>query len=241
MPNKPDPTANRLLKALPQDIRQQWLAQGRLLTLQRGDIVGATSSEAAWVYCPIHAVLAWVSWLRDGASSAIALIGREGMVSLKDLHGQGHQLVVLHPGQVLQVPASLVERSERLCPEVQKLSTENLQALMSQASQTALCNQHHNLQQRLMRLLECMFERIGRESLRITQSQLAELLGTRRERVSHAAAALQEMGLILCTRGQIRIMDRPGLQAGLCGCCTDMRTPLRGFKPEPSDCGSRSA
>jgi DNA-binding MarR family transcriptional regulator len=90
---------------------------------------------------------------------------------------------------------------------VRKLRTDNLQALISQASQTALCNQHHSLQQRLMRLLECIFERMGNESLRITQSQLANLLGTRRERVSHAAAALEDMGLIQRTRGQIRITD----------------------------------
>lgn len=75
MQHKPDPTANRFLKALPQDIRQQWLEQGRVLTLQRGDIVSATSSDASFVFCPLNAVLAWVSWLRDGASGAIALIG----------------------------------------------------------------------------------------------------------------------------------------------------------------------
>lgn len=241
MPHKPDPTANRFLKALPQDIRQQWLEQGRVLTLQRGDIVSATSSDASFVFCPLNAVLAWVSWLRDGASGAIALIGREGMVCLKDLQGQGHQLVVLHAGQVLKLPASLVESSERLSPVVRKLRTDNLQALISQASQTALCNQHHSLQQRLMRLLECIFERMGSESLRITQSQLADLLGTRRERVSHAAAALEDMGLIQRTRGQIRITDLCRLHPGQCDCCVSMRLPRGYFTPEPSDCGSRSA
>lgn len=234
-------TANRFLNALPRDIQTEWLQHGQVVSVQSGDVVGSTAIGTPSAFFPISAVLAWVSWLSDGACSTIALIGREGMVSLKDLQGQGHQLVVLHAGEVLELPASLVEKSERMDPAVQMLSTDNLHALMAQASQTAVCNQHHSLPQRLMRLLQCVFERIETDTLRITQGQLAELLGTRRERVSHAASALEKLGLIQCARGQIRILDRSSLHKGQCECCLSMRLPRGYFTPEPSDCGSRSA
>lgn len=214
-------TANRFLNALPQELLAQWLGQGQILTLKSGDIVDTASRAGTSVFFPLNAVLAWVSWLSDGASSAIALIGSEGMVSLKDFQGEGHQLVVVHKGTVLRLPASLVESSERIRPAVLKLRTDNLHALMTQASQTAVCNQHHTLQQRLMRLLQCIFDRTEGHTLHITQSQLAELLGTRREGVSHAASMLQQMGWIRYSRGQIHLMDRTRAQSGLyapCGC-----------------------
>lgn len=236
----PTPTGNDVLDALPAPLRAQWLQQGRVMDLRAGDTLVSSPGRAQSFYFPISAVLAWVSWLGDGASTALAVIGHEGMISTGELKGLGHHLLVLFAGTVLQLPASLLHGSARTDPSVHRLHTDSLHALMAQASETAICNQHHSLQQRLMRLLQAVFERVQGDTLRITQAQLAELLGTRRERVSQSAAQLHRLGVIRCTRGRITVLDRTALVNGLCGCSTVLRLPREGAKPAPSGYGSRS-
>ncbi len=219
-------TANALLHALPPDIRDQWLAQSKIFSLSAGALVNETCATPDGMYFPLTAVLSWVNWLSDGASSAIALIGREGMVGLQDMQGLGQHLVTLSAGEVLQVPGVVVRASSQQSPEVHRLCTENQHALMTQASQTAICNQHHGLQQRLLRLLKAIADRIDSDTIRVTHERLADLLGTRRERVSQATSALQKQGIIRCARGAITLTDRPALLAHVCECCATMRRPF---------------
>lgn len=219
-------TANDFLRALPPDILDQWLAQSKTFYLNAGALLTETCAAPDGMYFPLSAVLSWVNWLSDGASSAIALIGREGMVGLQDMQGLGQHLVTLSAGEILQVPGAVVRASNQQSPEVHRLFTENLHALMAQASQTAICNQHHGLQQRLLRLLKAIADRIDSDTIRITHERLADLLGTRRERVSQATSALQKQEIIRCARGAITLTDRPALLANVCVCCATMRRPF---------------
>ena len=76
----------------------------------------------------------------------------------------------------------------------QRLLLRYTQALMTQMSQTAVCNRLHTVE------------------LVMTQELIANMLGVRREGVTHAAGRLQESGLISYVRGRITILDRRGLE-----------------------------
>lgn len=222
-----DPRAfsNHFLRRLPADLQSKWLQHSKTLHLTAGQILNESSTPSNSVYFPLSAVLSWVSRLSDGSCGAIALIGREGMVGLEHMEGMGHHLLALCAGDVLQLPAQLVQNDAQTHPAVQCLHTENMRALMAQASQTAICNQHHGVQQRLIRLLQSIFARADTDTIRITHEQLALLLGTRRERVSQATAVLQRLGLIRCSRGSITVIDHHTLFDEVCECCTAMRMP----------------
>src|SRR5205085_11584286 len=90
--------------------------------------------------------------------------------------------------------------------------------LLKQVSQTAACNRNHNLGERLARWLLLCQDRVGGDVLRLTQEFLAQMLGTRRSRVSEAAIILQSAGLIRYSRGIITILDREGLEEFVCEC-----------------------
>ena len=213
-------TANAVVRNLPPEIRNRWLSKGKIRHLQAGEAIAEApcgSEESA--YFPLTTLMAWVNWLSDGSSAAIALIGKEGMMELNHVQELGQQLMVVRAGAVLQVPAHVVHADERQSWIVHQLCRDNQQALMAQANQTAICNQHHGLSQRLARLLQSIFSRLESDSLRITHERLASLLGTRRERVSQAASVLQKLGVISCARGSITVTDKTALSAHGCECC----------------------
>jgi len=92
------------------------------------------------------------------------------------------------------------------------------QALITQMSQTAVCNRHHSVEQQLCRWLLLSLDRLPGSELTMTQELIANMLGVRREGVTEAAGRLQALGLINYSRGRITVLDRPGLEARVCEC-----------------------
>jgi CRP-like cAMP-binding protein len=92
------------------------------------------------------------------------------------------------------------------------------QALITQMSQTAVCNRHHSLDQQLCRWLLLSLDRLDSNELVMTQELIANMLGVRREGVTEAAGHLQTAGLIRYRRGHIQVLDRAGLEARACEC-----------------------
>ena len=92
------------------------------------------------------------------------------------------------------------------------------QALITQISQTAVCNRLHSVEQRLSRWLLLCHDRVSSDELRMTQEFISNMLGGRRESVTVAAGHLQDARLIHYARGYIKILDRKGLEAVSCEC-----------------------
>ena len=92
------------------------------------------------------------------------------------------------------------------------------QALITQMSQTAVCNRHHSLDQQLCRWLLLSMDRLQGDELVMTQELIANMLGVRREGVTGAAMKLERAGLISYARGRITVLDRPGLGKRTCEC-----------------------
>jgi CRP-like cAMP-binding protein len=105
------------------------------------------------------------------------------------------------------------------------------QALITQMSQTAVCNRHHSVEQQLCRWLLLSLDRLSGSELSMTQELIANMLGVRREGVTEAAGKLQRAGLIDYSRGHINVLNRPGLEARVCECYQVVKTEFDRLLP----------
>lgn len=122
------------------------------------------------------------------------------------------------PGEALVLRAEAVDREFRRGGAFQFCVLRYTQALLTQMAQTSVCNRHHPVERQLCRWLLSCSDRIGGNELNMTQEQIANLLGIRREGVTAAACRLQEAGVIRYSRGTIRLLDRIQLLERACEC-----------------------
>jgi CRP-like cAMP-binding protein len=108
------------------------------------------------------------------------------------------------------------------------------QALITQMTQTAVCNRHHSVDQQLCRWLLLSLDRLPASELVMTQELIANMLGVRREGVTEAAGKLQAAGLIEYRRGRIKVLDRAGLEARVCECYAVVKTEYDRLLPQPA-------
>jgi CRP-like cAMP-binding protein len=125
---------------------------------------------------------------------------------------------VQNAGGALRMKAKLLQTEFKRGGALQFLLLRYTQALITQISQTAVCNCLHSVEQRLCRWLLLTHDRVKVNELQLTQEFIANMLGVRREGVTHAACHLQAAGLIQYARGRITILDRKGLEATVCEC-----------------------
>lgn len=159
--------------------------------------------------------------MENGASGEIAVTGFEGVVGISLFMGGDSTLsraVVQSAGAGYRLRSSILKREFALGGQLQCLALRFTQALITQMSQTAVCNRHHSLDQQLCRWLLLSLDRLPGNELIMTQELIANMLGVRREGVTEAAGILQKNGMITYKRGHITVVDRPKLEKRVCEC-----------------------
>jgi len=126
--------------------------------------------------------------------------------------------VVQSAGHGFRLSSQIMKEEFNRSGPVMHLMLRYTQALITQMSQTAVCNRHHSLDQQLCRWLLLSLDRLRGSELIMTQELIANMLGVRREGVTEAALKLQRAGLISYARGHITVLDRPGLEKRTCEC-----------------------
>lgn len=229
-----DPRANRLLAALPDPVWQRWRPQLELVNLRLGDVLHESACTLSHVVFPTTGIVSLLHVLESGASAEVASVGNEGLVGVSTFMGgrqTSSQAVVQSAGLGFRLMTPTLVQAFEEGGAVTNLLLRYTQALMTQIAQTAACNRHHNLDQRLCRLLLSTLDRLHGDELRMTQELIANLLGVRREGVTEAAFALQKAGLIKYQRGHISVIDRPALQARSCECYAVVAREYRRLLP----------
>ena len=125
--------------------------------------------------------------------------------------------VVQSAGKGFRLASATMKDEFKRAP-VLHLMLRYTQALITQMSQTAVCNRHHSLDQQLCRWLLLSLDRLAGDELAMTQELIANMLGVRREGVTEGALKLQKADLIRYSRGRIKVLDRAGLEARVCEC-----------------------
>ncbi len=221
-----DPKTNHLLAALPESDRQRWQPQLEAVKLGLGEVLYESGATLSHVYFPTSAIVSLLYVMENGASAEIAVVGFEGIVGISLFMGgesTPSRAVVQSAGQAYRLPAAAIKSEFKRAP-VLHLLLRYTQALITQMSQTAVCNRHHSLDQQLCRWLLLSLDRLQGNELAMTQELISNMLGVRREGVTEAALKLQDAGLIRYSRGRIEVLDRPWLEQRTCECYAVVKT-----------------
>lgn len=224
---------NDLLRALPEDQRRRLLPRVDRVDLPTGYVISDAARRPAHVYFPTASVVTLHHVLKDCFSAEFAIVGREGAVGLDAMFNDrptADRAVVLQGGGALRIDKRALKWEFFRSQDLQQTLVQYTWSLMGLVAQTAVCNRHHCLDQRLCRWLLMAQDRLPGNQLTVTQEFLSHLLGVRREGVTQAAGRLQRAGLIRHRRGQVTIIDRAGLEAAACEC---YETARRTVAPRP--------
>jgi len=101
---------------------------------------------------------------------------------------------------------------------MQGLLLRYTQSLMTEMTQTAVCNRHHSVEQQLCRWMLLTLDRTESREFIMTQQLVANMLGVRREGITEAAGNLPRVGFIHYRRGHIAVTNRAGLETRVCEC-----------------------
>jgi CRP-like cAMP-binding protein len=175
----------------------------------------------SYIYFPTTAIISILYELANGSSAEIAVVGFEGVIGISAFMGGGSTLsraVVQSAGVGYKIKSNTLVNSFNNSPPIQHLLLRFTQALITQMSQTAVCNRHHTLDQQFCRWLLLSLDRLKTNELIMTQELIANMLGVRREGVTEAASKVQKAGFISYRRGHITILDRAGLEKRTCEC-----------------------
>ena len=217
----PDPRSNQLLAALPDAESQRWLPHLEWIDMPLGQVLYESGRTLSHVYFPITSIVSLLYVMEDGASSEIAVVGKEGLVGISLFMGgesTPSRAVIQSAGQGFRLTSQVVKEEFNRAGPVMHLLLRYTQALITQMAQTAVCNRHHSLDQQLCRWLLLSLDRLQGTDLIMTQELISNMLGVRREGVTEAAMQLQAAGIIRYTRGKISVLDRPGLERRTCEC-----------------------
>jgi CRP-like cAMP-binding protein len=212
---------NRLLAALPEAERQRLTPQLQHVSFALGEVVYEFSGHLDYVYFPTTAIVSLLYTMENGSSAEMGLTGNDGVVGIALFMGGGtmpNRAVVQSAGDALRMKAAVLQDEFAHGGEFQKLLLRYTQALITQISQTAVCNRLHSVEQQLCRWLLLSHDRLQVDELIMTQELIADMLGVRREGVTVAAGRLQDAGGISYVRGHIQILDREKLEATVCEC-----------------------
>ncbi len=214
-------TQNRLIDSLSQADRASLIKAGEVVPLQMAEVLGEPGQVQRHVYFPHSGYISMVALLKGHTGVEVGMVGREGMLGGHALLGVvawPWRALVQGPGEAwrLSVPAfvAALARSSGLRRGVQR----HLYVLMAQQAGTAACTRFHLIGPRLARWLLMSQDRAQTHQFQLTHEFLAYMLGVRRVGVTAAAGALQRMGLIEYHRGELRVLDRSGLEGAACAC-----------------------
>lgn len=216
-----NPRQNRLLAGLPTQDYERILPHLELIPMPLGLAVCEAGLEMDYVYFLTSSIVSQLYESRDGTATETAVIGHEGVVGVTLFMGGGtslHRAVVKSAGYGFRLKAKVLKEEFQAGGALQGLLLRYTQALLTQMSQTAVCNRHHSVVQQLCRWLLLSLDRLPSNEMSMTQELIGNMLGVRRESVADAAGKLQDEGLIHYTRGHISVLDRPGLESRVCEC-----------------------
>jgi CRP-like cAMP-binding protein len=216
-----DPRQNHLLAALPSAEFERLRPHLELVPMPLGEVLYESGGQLHHVYFPTTAIISLHYVMEDGSSAEIAGVGNEGILGISLFMGGNttpSRAVIQTAGHGYRLKAQFMMEEFNRAGVMLRLLLRYTQALITQMSQTAVCNRHHSLEQQLCRWLLLTLDRLPSNELVMTQELVASMLGVRREGVTEAAGKLQHAGIISYRRGHITVLDRSGLETHACEC-----------------------
>ena len=233
----PAPQQNLILAALPAKDYERLKPELELVELDLGRPIYESGGQLQHVYFPIEGIVSLLYVTESGGSAELAVVGYEGMIGVSLFMGgetTPNRAVVQSACKAYRLPAASLKTNFAEGGALQLTLLKFTQALITQISQTAVCNLHHSVDQQLCRWLLLSLDRLRDNKLQMTQELIANMLGVRRQGVTESAGKLEREGLISYKRGLITVLDRPGLEKRACECYAVVKRETERLLPRPS-------
>jgi CRP-like cAMP-binding protein len=212
---------NHLLAALPDSEYEPLARKLEYVDLKLGQVIYESGDVPRYLYFPTTAIVSMLYVMENGGTAEIGIAGNNGLVGYALFMGgksTSSRAIVQVAGQAARLGSEAALAAFAAGGVFQKILLLYMQALITQISQTAVCNRLHSVEQQLCRWLLINHDQLPADKLIMTQDLIANMLGVRREGVSVAASNLQAAGVIEYSRGTITIVDREKLEAAACEC-----------------------
>jgi CRP-like cAMP-binding protein len=230
-------TQNLILAALPPADYGQLLPQLDLVEMDLGHSLYESGGQLQYVYFPVEGIVSLLYVTAGGNSAELAVVGCEGMIGVSLFMGgetTPNRAVVQSACRAYRLPAQALKARFAEGGALQLILLKFTQALITQISQTAVCNLHHSVDQQLCRWLLLSLDRLPGDQLQMTQELIANMLGVRRQGVTEAARKLERDGLITYSRGLITVLNRPGIEQRVCECYGVVKRETERLLPQPA-------
>ena len=225
------PKNNDLLAAMSVDEWNKLEPDMEEVDFSLNQVLCESGKTPAYMYFPTTAIVSLLYMTESGSSSEVAVIGNDGVVGISlVLSGSNlpSQALVQTAGKGYRMRAQAAKNAIKGDGSILNILLRYSQAMITQVTQTAVCNRHHTIDQQLCRRLLLSLDRLSTNEIAVTQETLASMLGVRRESVTDAALKLQSAGIISYKRGLITILNRQALESRSCECyATSRREQLR--------------
>lgn len=225
---------NRLTSVLAANDWDRWKTEVELVQLKAGEVPFEAGQPIRHIYFPLTGVISQQYDFEDGKSAEFAQMGNEGMAGVFVFMGSAStssKAIVITSGIAYRLPSAWMLSEFNSSGTFRQLILHYMQTLMTQASQLAVCNRRHSIDQQLCRTLLLQLDRVAGDDLSLTHECISRSMGVRREGVSEAAKRLEKIGAIQYSRGQIHVLDRPALLRNSCECYSIMKKEDRRLFP----------
>ncbi len=213
--------SNHLLAALPAEEFAQLEPHLERVTFGLGDVIYESGEQLEYVFVPTTASISLLYIMENGSTAEIGMTGNDGLVGVALFMGGSttpNRAIVQSAGNAFRLGTKPLQIAFGIGGIFQSILLRYTQYLMTQISQTAVCNRLHSVEEQLCRWLLINHDLLQTNELVMTHELIANMLGVRREGVSIAAGHLQAKGLIKYVRGTITMLDRSALEFAVCEC-----------------------
>ena len=230
----------RVLAAIENDLvgllapakRRRLLALGEFIPLVASEVLAEPGKPTRHVWFPTHGCISLTAFNTASAGLEVSMVGREGMLGAHlalGIQTDAFHAVVRDAGEAWRVDVAAFNQELFGNPTLRGILSRYVAVLMAQLTISAACIHAHQIGPRLGRWLLSRQDRSHAGSLHATHDAIAIALGVRRSGVTQAAVELRRRGLIEYTRGEVKVLDRCGLEAAACGCYAGDRRVLAGM------------
>ncbi len=223
---EPSSSENKLLARLPQEDYERLFPHLQRVPLEFKVVLSEPRSPIDQIYFPCSGVVSSITLMDNGDSIEVATVGKEGLVGLLaflDAEESPHRQLVQVPGEAWRMKAPTFRAEASKPGPFRKLISRYHTAFHYQVSQSVACNGLHTVQRRCCRWILMTHDRAGGDVFPLTHEFLAHMLGVRRVSITEVLKPLQKAGLVSNRRGEITVLDRPGLEKASCECYREVK------------------
>lgn len=223
------PASNLMISQLKIDKYERLLDSFQLVGLEPGQLIFRPYEAIQFVYFPVTAIIAMEIDISDGTSAEIVLIGKEGMVGSGVMGGNQNfsRARVKFAGLAYKLPLTVFQSELSQDHSFLKIWMAVTRQMILQIAMPTVCSSRHSNEQQVIRWLINTLDKTQGEVLQVTHQEIADSLGIRRESVTLTAGKLSQEGLLEVSRGQLRVLNRPELEARACECYRVMNPALK--------------